>query len=131
MSDLLPVVTVLIVDDDDFVLRMLGSLLGLESFEVLAAQDGEAALELLRRQPGKVDLAVVDLVMPGISGDALIAALREIEAGLPILVMSGHTEIETYFTRGDDARLGILEKPFDPAKLGEYLRKFLSQATAG
>ena len=122
------VVTVLIVDDDDFVLRMLGSLLEIESFEVLAAQDGDAALELLRRRGGQIDLAVIDLVMPGIAGDDLIAALREIDASLPILVMSGHTEIESYFSRGDDPRLGILEKPFDPAKLGGYLRGFLAQA---
>lgn len=85
----LPSGTVLVVDDQDDLRRLLGLALRRNDMEVLEAATGEAALEILAGQP--VDVLVLDMGLPGISGVALVKVLRSRPetATLPILLMTG------------------------------------------
>lgn len=81
---------VLVVEDDVTTLRALASALEDEGHTVMRATDGRAALEILKRESARPSVAIVDLIMPLMSGSDLIAALRSMPefVALPIIVIS-------------------------------------------
>src|SRR5499433_1736366 len=102
---------ILIVEDDAVFLRPLLHVVEAEGYEVRAAQSGEAALELLRRED--FDLVLTDKVLPKLDGIELV---REIKAGHPevaVVVMTAHATVESAV---EALRLGAVDfllKPFD------------------
>jgi putative nucleotidyltransferase with HDIG domain len=107
MSDETPLV--LVVDDDASFVRLVTELLREMGYEVISSQDGMAALELVR-DSGPLAVAIVDLVMPGMSGTALAGRLKDADADLPVLILTGHADLQS-------AVEGIHKGVFD------YLRK--------
>lgn len=84
--------SILLVDDDDMARDVLSRLLrrAIPAAEVLCAADGEAGLLLYReRRPG---VLITDMRMLGMSGAELVAKIRETDAGLPVVVISGAAE---------------------------------------
>lgn len=114
--------SILIVDDDDDICGAVGCFLELHGYEVVFAHDGIEALQMLDGQ-GSVRLILVDLMMPGMSGDELIRALRESRhAALPLVVMSGQGNV-----REQARRLGVhdfLLKPVEPRELLDVVQRF-------
>ncbi len=86
-------IKVMVVDDDAGVCSSLGAFLEDCEMEVEVFETAEAALEWLKS--GEVQVAVVDLRLPGISGDRLIARMREIWPGLPCIIYTGSTDFTT------------------------------------
>jgi PAS domain S-box-containing protein len=116
--------TLLVVDDEDDVRRLLVDVLRLGAYQVLEARDGEHALEVLSRHAGSIDLLVTDTVMPRLSGPELADRLRARQPDLKVLFMSGYAESERLRHLGKNER--FIAKPFLPADLfvrvGEVLR---------
>jgi CheY-like chemotaxis protein len=83
---------VLVVDDDPVLVDLLRRLLPEHGFTVVGAASGEEALEVAASQP--VDVVVLDLLMPGMSGWELLEQLRERHPGLPAVVLSGMSPAE-------------------------------------
>jgi DNA-binding NtrC family response regulator len=88
--------TILVVDDERNIRRTLDLVLRGEGFDVVEAGSAEIALEILERGDRPVDLAILDIMLPGMSGVELLAKLRQDEAtrGLPAIVISGHASLE-------------------------------------
>jgi len=84
--------TVLLAEDDRSVRRLVVSELTRRGFTVLEAEDGAAALDLFRKESGRVDVLVTDVVMPRMNGADLAKAVEGIRPGLKILFISGHPE---------------------------------------
>jgi len=84
------------VDDDAVVLHVLSAALDEIGVECVHARDGRTALRLLAEELLSLDLLVTDLMMPGLGGEALVMAVRELggERDLPILVTSAYVEPE-------------------------------------
>ncbi len=84
----------LLVDDDPIVLAILSSLLDELGVECVQAQDGRSGLRRLTEDLLDIDLLVTDLVMPDLTGDALVMAVRELggERDLPIVVASAYLD---------------------------------------
>lgn len=117
---------VLIVDDEPAI-RTLGKMsLSPSGYRVLMAHSGEAALEILRSQPGAVDLMVLDLVMPGLSGQATLARLPELPRPPDVLISSGFTA-ERFDPERFDPVLGFLKKPYRPSHLLRAVRQCLDE----
>ncbi len=117
--------TVLVADDDPMTRQVLATVLDLEEFEVVLAEDGTQALELLRQDPP--DAAVLDHMMPGLSGMEVIAELRADDAtrDLPVVLL---TAAQTSSLPGDPVDQGAqahLEKPFSPLHLIEVLESLM------
>jgi DNA-binding NtrC family response regulator len=89
-------VTVLVVDDEKNIRRTLGMVLDGDGYNVLEADSGEQALELLAQANRPVELAILDLKQPGISGLTVLERLRAEEATreLPVIVVSGHATVQ-------------------------------------
>src|SRR5215475_10584870 len=89
-------VTVLVVDDEKNIRRTLGMVLDGDGYNVLEAESGEQALELVAQAGRPIDLAILDLKLPGISGLTVLERLRAEEATreLPVIVVSGHATVQ-------------------------------------
>lgn len=117
--------TLLIVDDEQFMRRLLQFALGRVGARILLAENGQAALDLLASET--VDLMVIDVNMPGLDGFATVAALRADgkHATMPVIMMTagGLSEV-----RAQAAKFGVaafFTKPFSPALLAEEAKKLL------
>jgi PAS domain S-box-containing protein len=117
---------VLLVDDDDGVREVAREFLSRDGFDVREAAGGEAALDLVRRVGGDIDVVVLDLVMPDLSGEETLRALRELEPGLPVVLASGYDcdQAAERFARRSVA--AFVRKPYDAGDLVASVRSALS-----
>lgn len=105
---------VLIVDDDDAILRSLSDAVGQAGYTVYSANTASRALDIVNSQP--VDFAVIDLMLPDRQGWHLVKTLRK-QSSLPVIVISAITDLDRrvqLLTSGAD---DYLVKPFDPREL--------------
>lgn len=120
---------ILIVDDEENQRKSLGIGLRLEGYTVLEAADGEAALEVLAREP--VDLALIDLMMPGINGLDLARRMRFRHPEVRIVLTSAYHLSERQLQRAEIRVLGFVPKPFEMEALVDFLRAKLPASAAG
>lgn len=105
---------ILIVDDDPELSDILTDLCALNGYQSESACNGAEALKLMR-QNGSYDLAIVDFLMPVMSGAEFITRAREEQADFPIIVISACDDVEDSFIAA--GANFFLKKPFDPALL--------------
>jgi EAL domain-containing protein (putative c-di-GMP-specific phosphodiesterase class I)/ActR/RegA family two-component response regulator len=110
-----PTASILAVDDDPAMLRLLGSALGRAGYRSLEAQSGAQALELLQSE--RVDAIITDLAMPGMPGIEFIRRVRERDPELPILVLTGAPDMGTAIESIDVGVFRYLTKPVSPAEI--------------
>lgn len=106
---------VLVVDDEPLVIKVASRLFEFLEYECVAAECGEDALKLLRDDE-QIDIVVLDLNMPGLSGLETLARLREFRATLPVILSSGALS-----ERVDDPLVWVLAKPYRLEALEETL----------
>ena len=102
--------TILVVDDEANIRHTLRGVLSDEGYDVVEAQDGRRALEVLERQVPK--LAIVDIWMPEMDGIELVSRMRQQAPELPVIVISGHGTIDTAVRVIRMGAFDFLEKPF-------------------
>ena len=118
--------TVLVVEDEAAVRRLLTSILTQLGYSVLESGEASAALELSRLHTGPLDLLVTDLVMPNMNGTDLAAAILAVHPETRVLYVSGYAK-ESFAQRGIAlAGKELLTKPFTPRALADRVREALS-----
>jgi PAS domain S-box-containing protein len=115
--------TILVVEDDDSVRRLVQETLSRDGYELLAAADGMAAIRTMEKHNGPIDLLLTDVVMPGMNGRELAGAAERLRPEIKVLFMSGYTDSATGNTADRDG--GFLQKPFTPAVLSRKVRESL------
>jgi len=117
--------SILVVEDEAAIRRLVKKILEAQGYRVIDASNGAEALELARRHADPIDLVVTDVVMPQLSGPELVAELRAERPELKVVFMSGYAQngmlSETVATQGAE----ILEKPFANEALLFAVRKLL------
>ena len=114
--------TILIVDDEARIVKLVRDYLERAGFEVLAAHDGEAALTLARvEQP---DLIVLDLMLPGVDGLDVCRRLRQ-ESGVPIIMLTARVEEADRIVGLELGADDYVTKPFSPGELVARVRATL------
>ncbi|MFT3912820.1 MAG: PAS domain S-box protein [Anaeromyxobacteraceae bacterium] len=120
--------SLLLVEDDASVRRVLERALRAAGFRVLVAGSGEEALALPPVDVAEVALVVTDVVMPGIDGPHLAAALRARHPALRVLYLSGYTR-DALTQRGELGEgVELLTKPFTPEVLVDRVRELLARS---
>jgi two-component system, cell cycle sensor histidine kinase and response regulator CckA len=115
--------TVLLVEDEDVVRRLVRQVLENDGYRVLEAADGAAALELARSE--EVDLLLTDLVMPKVGGREVADGLRRANPELKVIYMSGYADGAILENGVLQPGTELLEKPFAFAALTEKVRRVL------
>src|SRR6476620_11563646 len=113
--------TILVVDDEAIARRFLERALTQAGYDVMLANDGEEALELLRSSKRKVALVITDLVMPGMGGHAFALEVKKLPAPPPVLYMSAYEK-----PQGEMAKR-FLQKPFSIADLTQAVARLLPE----
>jgi two-component system response regulator MprA len=106
---------VLIVDDDQRLLKMLRRTLSYEGFDIVSASDGQEAL--IRAQGDRPDIIVLDWMMPGMDGITVVRRLREMDNQTLILMLTARDAIENRVEGLESGADDYLVKPFAPAEL--------------
>lgn len=118
---------VLVVDDDPPSVKMIGFLLREEGYQVLTADNGLAALEIVRRE--SPDLVILDVMMPHIDGLEVCRRIRE-KADVPIIFLSAKGETADRVTGLEVGADDYLAKPFEPAELLARVKAVLRRSEA-
>ena len=119
--------TVLLVDDDPVILKLLAFGLRNEGFSVLTADSGRDAILQWRSHPGEIDVLISDVRMPGMDGPTLAAQLVAEAPGMPVLLISGFTD-----SAQQDKCNGfeLLPKPFSIPTLAAKVRSLVTDSLA-
>ena len=119
--------TALVIDDEKMVRHLVTRVLEQAGLTVLAAEDGQEGLELFREHGQGIDVAVVDLTMPGMGGIEVVGALRGLRPDLPFVLTSGFSAAEVAPQSAEFGIAGFLQKPFSTAALLAAVRRALGQ----
>jgi signal transduction histidine kinase/ActR/RegA family two-component response regulator len=120
--------TILLVEDDDQMRRMVRLTLARRGYLILEATNGAEAIQVWERQASKVDLLLTDMVMPGgLSGAELAARLRLAKPDLKVLISSGYAADLSQQEGGLPDGISFLAKPYDPSALVKTVRECLDQ----
>lgn len=121
--------SILVIDDDDAMLRALGKVLRNEGAEVTSASWGGEAADYLAQEQGKFDLVITDLRMPVISGGSLLLTVKGTFPDLPIIVISAYGSPEVKSQCIEMGASAFLEKPLDTRQLLNAVEETLSKAS--
>lgn len=114
-------INLLFVDDDEQFLKSMTKQLKSRDFNVIAVDRGEKAIEAARAIP--VDIALVDLKMPGIDGEQTLRALKKEHKWMEIVILTGHGSIESAVECARKGAYEYLQKPCSTEELLEVLKE--------
>jgi PAS domain S-box-containing protein len=109
-------VTILLAEDDATMRRLTRKMLEEHGYQVLEAEDGKSALQVISAHLGSIDLILTDVVMKGMNGPELALRLIDSHPAIKVVYMSGYTG-ELVANHGVDSGIRLLEKPFTRADL--------------
>jgi CheY-like chemotaxis protein len=113
---------VLLVEDEELVAGVATKMLRALGHSVVVRRDGESALRHYRQNWSSVDLVILDLMMPKMSGQEVFQALREINPEAKVLLCSGYSKSEAPFAPREGETLAFLQKPYRLETLAQRIR---------
>lgn len=119
--------TILLVDDEPMILTVGSELLKTLGYTILTAQDGSSAIDLYKNSQDNIDLVILDMVMPEMSGGEIFDELKKINPQVKVLLSSG------YSLNGQASRIikrgcvGFIQKPFTIRDIASQLRKIIDE----
>lgn len=116
---------ILVIEDESIIRAALIDILQMAGFSTVEAENGRVALEKFQNHLHEVDMVILDMTMPVLSGDKTLKALREKKADLPILILSGLGEVEIASEFWQMAQVSFLPKPFHVEQLIQMIHQIL------
>lgn len=121
--------TILIVDDEEVVRRVASTLLTKLGYKVQIASDGQEGLEAYEKHRDKIDLVLMDLTMPNLSGKDAFRILRQRFGPVPVLICSGYLlDLKEFTSECGSEPNGFLQKPYKLETLAQTIREILDQS---
>lgn len=112
---------ILVIDDDEWVRRLLQDLFQESGFKVMEAGDGESACVLFSRHAEEIDLVTLDMDMPGLDGVETFHRLREIRPEIKVVILSGSPRYQGF----NPPRVPRVDKPFSTDRLLNCVRSMV------
>ena len=120
--------SVLVVDDDSGVRKVLSSILSEKGYLVVTVENGKQALKASEKE--YFDVALIDIELPDIKGVELLQELKERQPEMIKIIVTGFPSIDNAMKAINEGAEGYVLKPFDVEKLLETIRKRLDEKTA-
>lgn len=121
----------LVVDDEPAIVALNQRLLEMAGYQVTGLVDSEEALQHLRDHPNDVDLLIADYTMPKMTGFELVRRIRGLGLNLPVLILTGYSEVTAPEELGALGHTKILGKPLSREKLLTAVREAFDRAQSG
>jgi PAS domain S-box-containing protein len=119
--------TILLIDDEKMILEIGRELIEELGYTVRPAMSGQEAIEIFQKEQDTIDMIIMDMIMPGMSGSETFDRLKEINQEVKILLSSGYSvdgQASKILRRGCD---GFIQKPFNMNQLAEKIHKIMPQ----
>ncbi len=119
--------TILLVDDEEMILDVSVQLLKILGYKVIEAKGGNEAVDIYRRAKDKIDMVLLDMVMPDMGGGKAYDLMKEINTNVKVLLSSGYSidgQATEILNRGCD---GFIQKPFSMKRLSQRIREILDK----
>lgn len=117
---------ILVIDDNEDVLKTIAQFLSQKNYDVVATSNGLDALKLCETEKGEFGLIVTDLVMPNITGVAIVSIVKERYPKVPVIAITGWGEHPEALATEAKADI-VLEKPFELDEFHRIIRELLSR----
>jgi two-component system response regulator PilR (NtrC family) len=117
--------SILVIDDEEIMREILETLLSREGFEVRLASSGEEGLELARTRP--FDVAVVDIMMPGLDGIATLDELKRVDEDLAVVIITAYASVESAIAAMKNGAFDYITKPFKNDEVLVVIRNALER----
>jgi PAS domain S-box-containing protein len=118
--------TVLLVDDDDTVRDVTKDMLEELGFTVITAENGKKGFDLYKKRKTQINLVILDMTMPGMTGDEVFLKIREIDKDIPVILSSGYSELETATALIEKGLSGFIQKPYKQDDLYSKIEEVLN-----
>jgi len=119
--------SILFVDDEVSIIRLAGEMLRALGYQVTARTSSVAAVEEFRARPDQFDLVITDLTMPNLTGVDLARELVKARPGIPVILISGYSDLLKPSEKSEAGIREALTKPFTTAELGHAIRRALAK----
>jgi two-component system cell cycle sensor histidine kinase/response regulator CckA len=119
--------TILLIDDEEMIIKVGEELLQELGYKVLVARSGQGAIKLYQKNADKIDLVIMDMIMPGMGGGETFDHLKKINPDIKVLLSSGYSingQASEILERGCD---GFIQKPFNINQLSEKIQGIIAQ----
>jgi DNA-binding NtrC family response regulator len=120
--------TVLVLDDEPDVRKVVSAMLTSNGYTVLTANSGENAIKIFKKRKQPVDLLLLDVVSPGLAGPVVAERLAGLQPGLRVLFMSGYDATSVVRRYVVEKGFALLKKPFTADELAKKVREVLESA---
>jgi two-component system cell cycle sensor histidine kinase/response regulator CckA len=117
--------TLLLVEDEDAVRAFGARALRNKGYDVLEADCGETAMDLMREKTNSVDLLITDVVMPRLDGPGLVRQIKETSPEIKVIFISGYAEDAFRKSLDEDVGIHFLAKPFTLKQLAAKVKEVL------
>jgi signal transduction histidine kinase/CheY-like chemotaxis protein len=119
--------TILVADDEDYIRNLVQNVLGSLGYTVLLASNGQEAVDLYRARGDSIDLVILDLIMPKMSGYEALQRLKAMNPGVRVLMSSGYgVEGKTGINLDQAGIAGFIQKPYSSSKIADAVMQVLS-----
>ena len=118
---------VLVIDDESPVREAVADILDFEKINVLSAANGFEGLKIYQERHNEIQLVLLDLSMPGMSGEETFRELRQFDAEVKVILSSGYTEAEVIDQFEQLGVVDFLKKPYDLAHLVAVINRHLPE----
>jgi two-component system, cell cycle sensor histidine kinase and response regulator CckA len=118
--------TILLVDDEEVIISVIGKALKLTGYNPLTARGGKEAIEIYQKHSNQIALVILDMIMPGMSGGAAYDHLKEINPSIKVILSSGYSldgEASQILEKGCN---GFIQKPYGIQELSQKIREVLT-----
>ena len=119
--------TLLLVDDEQLVIDVGKEMLEKLGYQVITANNGKQASEVIENYDGNIDLMILDMIMPGMDGNDTFDHVRKIRPALPVILSSGYSingKATEIMNKGCN---GFIQKPFELSALSQKIRQILDE----
>jgi two-component system cell cycle sensor histidine kinase/response regulator CckA len=117
--------TVLLVEDEESVRELVRETLKARGYTVIEASDGISGMRVAEEYPGKIEILITDVVMPGMSGRELAKRITAARLDIKVLYLSGYTEDAIIHEGALEPGTAFLQKPFTLQVLARKVREVL------
>jgi DNA-binding response OmpR family regulator len=119
--------TILVAEDHEGIREVANEILSSHGYTTILAADGQEALRLFRQDPTRIDLVILDVAMPGLSGTEAFTQMSAIRPVLPVVFTSGHTSESASLNSKIAAGAVFLQKPYALKALSRIVRRTLDR----
>lgn len=120
--------TILLVEDEVRIRKLAANILTARGYYVLTAKNGAEAIDISSNHPGRIDLLLTDVVMPGMGGRDVADSIKLVRPQMRVLYMSGYTDDAILHHGVLERRTTFIEKPFTAHKLAKKVREVLAES---